>query len=92
MTAHETLIRAARIEGDLRVLVVQAIANTPVAEVSRMTGAVPRTVKGWRHGEHLPGAAHLIMLARAFPQIREAVTVWLYRDESGLHPHAETQE
>ena len=60
-----------------RELVPRVLAREPAKVIAHRVGSTPRTAKAWKNGDHLPQAAHMLMLARAYPEIGAAVRQWL---------------
>lgn len=75
---------AERIEYEARELVPRVLADEPAKVIALRVGATPRAAKAWKNGDHLPQAAHMLMLARVYPEIGAAVRQWL-----DMHMHEE---
>jgi len=68
---------ALRLEQDFREPLPRALKGEPAKVIALKSGATPRTAKAWKGGDNLPQAHHMLMLAKAYPEIGAAVRQWL---------------
>lgn len=51
-----------------RAIVPDMLARESAKIIAFKTGATPRTVEGWKRGDHMPGLEHIGALIEAYPE------------------------
>jgi hypothetical protein len=60
---------AFNVEREMREILPRVLAHEPCKIIAFKAGALPRTAKAWKRGDHLPQAHHMLMLERAYPEL-----------------------
>lgn len=60
---------AYNVEREMRAILPRVLQHESAKIIAFKAGALPRTAKAWKQGDHLPQAHHMLMLERAYPEL-----------------------